>query len=233
MTDGPRAREFRAELVAMATDEQRRKYERFFPGDDTLIGVRMGDVFGLATRSRAMPVAEIEVLLEDPVHEVRAGACSIMGKAATHRTVAPARHGELYDLYLRRHDRIDTWDLVDLAAHQVVGSWLIDKPRDPLDRLAVSGFWPERRTAIVATAAFLRRGETADTMRLASTLAGDDHPLVQKGTGWMLRYAGDVDRAVLVAFLDRHARSMGRVAVRGAVEKLDPPDRRRYIAESR
>ncbi|MHA7264645.1 DNA alkylation repair protein [Arthrobacter sp. TMN-37] len=223
------AADFDAALRALASDEQRVKYARYFPGDDSFIGVRMGDVFNLAKTALALPAAELEALLESPTHEVRVGACSIMGKAAMSRKVTPNRHRELYELYLRRHDRIDTWDLVDLAAHQVVGTWLLDKPRTPLDRLAESGFWPERRSAIVATAAFLKRKEVDDTLRIAAVLAADGEELVQKGVGWMLRYVGDIDRARLLAHLDRYAPDMSRAAVRAAIEKLDQSTRGRYL----
>lgn len=189
----------------------------------------MADVFGLAKQSVDMPVGELEVLLESPIHEVRAGACSIMGKSATHRKVTPERQRELYELYLRRHDRIDAWDLVDLAAAQVLGTWLLDRPRDPLYALARSPAWPERRSAVVATAAFLRRGETTDTIAISELLVTDDHELVQKGAGWMLRYAGDVDRAALIAFLDHHAARMGRPMLRAAIEKLDKAQRAHYL----
>ncbi len=229
----PTAEAFLARLRAEATDEQRVAYRRFFPGDESFLGVRMGTVFAIARECLAMPPGEIEALLESPVHEARAGACSVMGRAATHRRTTPERHEELYRLYLRRHDRIDAWDLVDLAAHQVVGTWLLDRPRDPLYDLARSGFWPERRTAVVATAAFLKRGQTDDTFALARLLAGDDHPLVHKGVGWMLRHAGDVDRDRFLAFLDASAPDLPRAVVRPAVEKLEPADRTRFVAAAR
>ena len=230
MTDESTAAHFQASLVARATAEQRQRYTRYFPGDDSFIGVRMGDVFALAGRALAMPVQGIETLLESTVHEVRAGACSIMGKAATHRKAGLDRREELYELYLRRHDRIDTWDLVDLGAHQVVGGWLVDKPRDPLYALAVSSFWPERRTAMVATAAFLRRGEITDTLKLARMLGADENDFVQKATGWMPRYLGDIDRDALLHFLDDAAAGLPRQTVRAATEKLDKPSRARYLA---
>lgn len=226
---GMDAAEFESRLRAMATEEQRIKYQRFFPGDESLIGVRMGDAFALAKQNLSMPVADLEVLLESETHEVRVGAVSIMGKAASAKKVPPERHHELYNLYLRRHDRINSWDLVDLGAYQVIGSWLVDKSRSQLDVLASSSFWPERRTAIVATAAFLGRGEVADTLRIAAVLADDSEELVQKGVGWMLRYVGDKDPAALLGFLDEHAPRMARVAVRAATEKLDKPVRARYV----
>ncbi len=224
------APEFRSELLALATEEQRVKYQRFFPGDDSFVGVRMGDVFALAKSALEMPVAEIERLLEDEVHEVRAGACSVMGKAATHKKVEPERHGELYALLRRRHDRIDTWDLVDLVAAQVVGSWLRDRPRDPLYELADSEFWPERRTAIVSTAALIKRGDTGDAFAISEFLLRDDEVFVQKGAGWMLRYAGDSSPEALRTFLDEHAPAMPRVMLRMAIEKLPKETRAAYLA---
>jgi hypothetical protein len=230
MTPDLTADAFLTRLQATATDEQRVAYRRYFPGDESFIGVRMGTVFALANTFRAMPGDEIELLLESPVHEVRAGACSLMGKAATARKVTPERHQELYDLYLRRHDRIDAWDLVDLAAHQVLGTWLLDRPRDVLYRLAASDFWPERRSAIVAPAAFIKRGDVEDTFAIARLLLDDPHELVHKGAGWMLRYAGEVNRPALRAFLDDAAGRMPRAMLRAAIEKLDAGERKQYLA---
>ena len=50
------ATDFRADLLARATAAQRRAYTRYFPGDDTLAGVRMGDVFTLAKGALDLPV---------------------------------------------------------------------------------------------------------------------------------------------------------------------------------
>jgi len=220
----PAAAELDQRLRDLATDEQRRKYRRFFPGDDSFIGVRMGDVFALAKTALSLPVADLEALLASDTHEVRVLACSIMGKAAR------SRGAELFALYRRRHDRIDTWDLVDLVAYQLAGSWLTDKPRDPLYEWARGDFWPARRSAIVATAAFLRQGQTADTLALARILIADPEVFVQKGVGWMLRYAGDVDRPALIALLDEHAAQMPRPMLRAAIEKFPQADRKIYLA---
>ncbi len=220
---------FEAAVRALATEEQRIAYRRYFPGDETFIGVRMGDIFALAKDAIELPVGELETLLDNSTHEVRVGACSIMGKAANARGAGEQRRRELYELCLRRHDRIDTWDLVDLVAHQVLGTWLLDRSRAPLYALARSGFWPERRSAVVATAAFLRRGEVGDALDIAVVLADDTEELVQKATGWMLRCVGEIDRARLLAHLDTHASEMSRAAVRASIEKLDQPTRARYL----
>ena len=75
MTGDLDAAAFRARLSAQATPEQRQAYRRYFPGDESFIGVPMGTVFAVAKAFLAMPLAEVETLLESPVHEDRAGAC--------------------------------------------------------------------------------------------------------------------------------------------------------------
>jgi len=63
-----------------------------------------------------MASGEIEKLLENPIHEVRVGAVSIMDWQARNKKTSESRRKELFDLYLRRHDRINNWDLVDRSA---------------------------------------------------------------------------------------------------------------------
>jgi 3-methyladenine DNA glycosylase AlkD len=221
-----------AALEGMATAEERQKYTRYFAPDPDapFIGVRMGAVFELAKTALDLPGDELEALLEQPVHEVRALACSIMGKSAARPKTDGSRRTELYELYLRRHDRIDQWDLVDLAARDVVGLYLLERDRSPLARLAASGFWPERRTALVATFAFLKRAEVDDAFALAEALAEDPEPLVQKALGWVLRAAGDIDRDRLTSFVERHAATMPRVALRAAIEHYSKAERARILA---
>lgn len=226
------AAELIEQLDALASEAERVKYRRYFPDDPSapFIGVRMGAVFELAKQHLDLPAGDIERLLEVPTHEVRALACSIMGKSAAHRASTEARRTELYELYLARHGRIDQWDLVDLAARDVIGAHLLTRDRSPLDRLAASVFWPERRTALVATFAFLKRGQVDDAFDLAERLALDEAPFVQKAVGWVLRAAGDLDETRLVSLVERHAAAMPRVALRAAIEHLPKEERTRILA---
>jgi hypothetical protein len=215
-----------------------KKYHRFFDFDevnpgkgDVFIGVRMGHVFNLAKEFLDMPPAEIEKLLESRVHEVRAGGCSIMGKQCDHKNTSRERKRELYNLYLRRHDRINDWDLVDLASYKVVGRYLFEsgKSRAILYKLAGSKNTWERRTSIVSTAYFIRKGEVADAFAISEILADDKEDTVNKATGWMLRYAGDKDRPALLDFLNKYGASMPRILLRNAIEKLDKKQRDYFL----
>ena len=226
------AKAFLERLKANATESERKKYERYFPpaerrSGETFIGVRMGTVFELARAFIAMPPAEIEKLMESEIHEARAGAMSIMAKQYQAKATNPERRQQLYELYLRRHDRIDAWDLVDLAAYYVVGPHLLERDRSVLYRLAKSKDPWERRTAILATFAFIKRKQLDDTFAIAELMLKEKEDLVQKAVGWALRTTGGPK---LLAFLDKHAARMPRPMLRNAIEKLEPRVRQHYLA---
>jgi hypothetical protein len=231
------AKQFIEKLKTYQSQVELKKYHRYFTFDesdktDTFIGVRMGQVFALAKEFIEMPPGEIEKLLESPIHEVRVGGVSIMDFQARNKKTSPARRQELYDLYLRRHDRINSWDLVDRAAPYVVGSYLfdLDKPRKILYKLAGSKDTWERRTAIVSTLYLIGKGEVDDAFKIAEILLNYDQDLIHKGTGWALRYAGDKDPQRLLSFLDKHAVSMPRITLRYAIEHLDKKQRDHYLS---
>lgn len=147
------AERFLEELKTLQSPAALKKIQRYFKSGegeygegDKFLGVRMGQVFSLAREFIEMPPAEIEKLLESEIHEVRGGAVSIMDWQARSKKTPAARRKELFDLYLRRHDRINNWDLVDRSAPYVVGGYLFDKPRKILYKLARSKNVWERRT---------------------------------------------------------------------------------------
>src|SRR5687767_2527963 len=128
------AKRFVERLKAHRSPEELKKIQRYFRSGkgqygegDKFMGVRMGQVFTLAKEYIEMPPSEIEKLLESPIHEVRAGAVSIMDWQARSKKTPEVRRKELFDLYMRRHDRINNWDLVDRSAPYVVGGYLFDK----------------------------------------------------------------------------------------------------------
>jgi 3-methyladenine DNA glycosylase AlkD len=229
------ARAFEKRLLALQDDEELRKIQRYFKsgeGDyghgDTFIGIRMGSIFALAKEFVELPIAEIEKLLDSDIHEYRVGALSIMAKQYPLKSTTDDGRKALYDLYLRRHDRINNWDLVDLAAWHIVGPWLVDKPRAILHKLAKSRNMWKRRTAVLATFSFIKRSEFDDTFRIVKVLIKDKEDLSHKAAGWMLRSIGDKDRAALKAFLDEHAAQMPRAMLSNAIEKFTPAEKAHY-----
>ncbi len=230
------AKEFVEKLKTYQSDEELKKIQRYFKSGegqyghgDKFMGVKMGQLFALAKEFGEMPVSEIEKLLESPVHEVRAGAVSIMDKASRNKKLTESRRKEFYDLYMRRHDRINNWDLVDLGCLHLTGGYLFDKPRNILYKLARSKNIWERRTAILSTCYFIRQGDIDDTFKIAEILLNDKEDLIHKATGWMLRFAGDKDPKKLLGFLDKFAATMPRTLLRYSIEKLSNKQREHYM----
>lgn len=201
---------------------------RFYKGGDPqteVMGARMPKVFPLAKQFTSLSLDEIDTLLEDDRYEVRMAAVAVMDFQARKKKLDPTHRKALFDLYLRRHDRIDNWDLVDRAAPHVVGEYLIDKDRSVLDNLARSDNPHERRTALVSTHAFIKRGDVYDTFRIAGILAGDADEYVQKAIGSWVREAGKRDEVALVRFLtDNKDRLPSRTLT--AAAKLLPKETR-------
>jgi len=230
------AKAFIAELNANQSDAEKQKLMRYFkpePGQpkDEFMGIRMGTLFAISKRFLDMPVKDLEKLLESRIHEVRAGAVSVMNQVARVKKTSETRRKELYDLYLRRHDRINNWGLVDLGAIYVVGCYLADKPRTILYKLAKSKDTWERRTAIIAPMYFiLKLGEVDDSFKIAELLIKDKHDLIHKAVGWGLRTAGGRDQKRLLKLLDRYAATMPRTMLRYAIEKLDKKKRTYYMS---
>jgi 3-methyladenine DNA glycosylase AlkD len=230
------ARVFAERMDTMRSDDELRKIQRYFKSGegqygagDTFMGVRMGHVFALAKEFVLLEPGEIELLLESPLHEMRAGAVSVMAKQAVLKKTSEARRQELFDLYLRRHDRINNWDLVDLGARDVLGRFLLDKPREVLYKLARSENLWERRSAMWATMAFLQRGEQDDMYAITSILLRDKEELIHKVVGGLLREAGKKDRLRLESFLAKHAAVMPRTMLRYAIEHFSKDERAHYL----
>ncbi|HEU4913990.1 MAG TPA: DNA alkylation repair protein [Candidatus Saccharimonadales bacterium] len=196
---------------------------------DVFIGVRVPQVRSVAKQFRGVGLAEIEELLESPIHEVRLCAVVIMAEQA--KRADDAHRKALYDLYLRRSDRVNNWDLVDLSCREVVGGYLYQHPEEQakLKKLARSSLVWDRRIAIISTWQFIRHGELDQAFEIAEILLHDKHDLIHKAVGWMLRTAGDKDGARLRSFLAGHIRVIPRTALRYAIEHFDPRERQYFL----
>jgi len=231
------AKQFVERLKALQSAEELKKIQRYFKSGegqygegDQFMGVKMGQLFALAKEFNGMPVSEIEKLLESPIHEVRAGAISIMDKESRSKKITESRRKEFYELYIRRHDRINNWDLVDLGCLYMTGSYLFDKSHAVLYKLARSKNIWERRTAILSTCYFIRQRDLTDTFKIAEILVNDKEDLIHKATGWMLRFAGDKDPQKLLGFLDKYAATMPRTLLRYSIEKLTQKQKEHYMS---
>jgi 3-methyladenine DNA glycosylase AlkD len=209
---------------------------RFFkcgPGEygegDRFLGVSVPQQRALVRRCAALTLSDFEKLLASPWHEVRLSALLIMVR--DYRRSKDAQHrAALHACYLANTARVNNWDLVDSSAEYLVGAHLGTGARGVLDKLARSRSLWERRIAMIATYAYIKQGESADALRLAERLLDDEHDLMHKAVGWMLREVGQrCAEKTLTDFLDHHAPRMPRTALRYAIEHLPEAQRRRYL----
>lgn len=210
--------------------------QRFFktgPGQygegDIFIGLKVPLVRKICKSYQTMTIDELEKLLESPVHEHRLAAVIIMTMQAKKGSEATRR--QLFNLYLRRTDRINNWDIIDVSCREIIGGYLIHRSRKPLYVLVKSKIMWERRIAIVSTWQFIREGDLDDTFRLAERLLQDREDLMHKATGWMLREAGKRDEARLKRFLDLYAGVMPRTMLRYSLERLHPQEKIHYMSQ--
>ena len=234
------ARELEDALAAVANPEQARELQRFFKtgkgqygAGDTFIGVRVPEVRRIAKQFALLSPADLNDLLDSPVHEHRFAALGVMVGQFQQASKAgdEGERERLVEFYLSamRRGRINNWDLVDSSAEFILGEYLYDKPRDQLARLAKSGIVWQRRIAILSTFAFIKHGDASTTLEVAEVLLDDKHDLIQKAVGWMLREVGKrVDRELLVGFLTTHAKTMSRVTLSYATEHFENSERVYY-----
>ena len=210
---------------------------RFFktgPGQygegDEFVGVTVPEQRAIAKRFVDASLADIETMLADPVHEVRLTALLIL--VEQFRMADADGKKAVADFYLRHLDGVNSWDLVDSSAPQILGAWLVTKKdRSVLYRLARSGKLWRERVAIVATHELIQHGEFEDTIRIATILLHHKHDLIHKAVGWMLREMGKKDIAALREFLSMHAATMPRTVLRYAIERMDAAERKRWMDE--
>jgi 3-methyladenine DNA glycosylase AlkD len=119
---------------------------------------------------------------------------------------------------------------VDCSCREIIGAHVRTRSRKLLTRLAKSKSLWERRIAMVSTMALVREGDLDDALRIAELLLDDPHDLIHKAIGWALRVVGDVDRATLLGFLQKHYDRVPRTALRYAIEHFTPEQRRKLLA---
>jgi len=222
------------QLQGFSSREKARLLQRFFktgPGDyaegDVFIGVVVPDIRRVAKAYQHFSLDEITVLLRSPIHEERLIALIIL-VLQFQKADEPARKA-IFDFYLAHSRYVNNWDLVDLSAPHIVGAFLMDKEKGMLRALAKSHRLWERRIAIVSTHYFIRHNRFSETLRIAKLLLNDEHDLIHKAVGWMLREVGKRNQEAEEKFLQQHYKRMPRTMLRYAIERFSRQKRHSYL----
>jgi len=187
------------------------------------LGITVPETRKIAKKHSDLEFQDIKKLLDSKIHEERLAALLIL--IEKYRTGDETMKKNVFDFYISMTHRINNWDLVDLSAYQIVGEYLKNREKKLLEKLARSQSVWERRIAMVATYAYIRENDFELSLKIAEKLIKDDHDLIQKSTGWMLREIGKSDMRVEENFLKKRYKEMKRTALRYAIERF--PERKK------
>lgn len=195
---------------------------------DIFVGLTVPQCRSLVIQFFNLSLPDIKKLLASKIHEERLIALLLLvrqfekGDEKTKKVI--------YNFYIKHTRFVNNWDLVDLSADKIVGAFLYNKPHPILYTLLTSRNLWERRIAIIATFAFIKKGTYEPTLKISLKLLQDKHDLIQKAVGWMLREVGKkCSRAVLIDFLQKHAHEMPRTMLRYSIEHFSEKERKRFL----
>lgn len=194
---------------------------------DMFLGIRVPECRKIAKQFFGLSLPELEKYLKDKWHEIRLIALLILVEKI--KKASGLEKKKIVSIYLKNTRFINNWDLVDLSAYHILGSYLEKSQRKILYKLVKSKSLWERRIAIVATFWFIRKGDFGDTLKIAEILSSDKEDLIHKACGWMLREVGKRDIEVLKKFLNKNYRLLPRTTLRHAIEKFSTTERKKYL----
>ncbi len=227
--------DLRKDLNLYASPQKAEILKRFFKtgkgqyGEgDIFLGVQVPASRKIVRKYASIPLDDTLNLLRSKIHEERLVALLIMVEKT--KGAKMFEREILFKKYLENTMYINNWDLVDLSADKIIGSYLFEKPKDILYSLAVSENLWERRIAVMSTFDFIKRGFYEDTLKIAKILLNDHHDLIHKAVGWMLREIGKrCSQEVLEQFLLVNYKNMPRTMLRYAIERLPEDLRLQYL----
>lgn len=198
---------------------------------DVFLGLTVPEVRKVAAKYKHLSFLELEKLTSSRFHEFR--LCGLVILTLQFKSSKePLEHQKIFNFYMKQAKAgyVNNWDLVDVTA-PILGAYLVGQknPYPFLEKLSRSKSLWERRLAIIFTFAFIRAGELDPTIEISQMLLKDDHDLIHKAVGWMLREVGKRDGQLLRTFLTANASQMPRTTLRYSVEKFSESERRKWL----
>lgn len=195
---------------------------------DIFIGISVPETRKIAKKYSNLDIFTIQDLLNSKIHEER--LVSLLILVNNYQNSSEEQKYKILQFYLQNTKQINNWDLVDLTADKILGNYLENKPKDILYQLACSSSLWEKRIAIISTFHFIRNNQFQDTLKISEILLKDNHDLIHKAVGWMLREIGKRDIKTLEEFLKLNYKEMPRTTLRYAIEKFPESKRKAYLS---
>lgn len=197
---------------------------------DIFLGIKVPIQRRICKTYGNLTLKDIQKLLNSKIHEHR--LCALFALIAKYEKASKIERGKIFRFYLKNAKKINNWDLVDLSAPKIVGTYLLKNPKlkKILIKLAKSKNLWEKRIAIVSTLEFIKKEKyLSDVLEISKILLKDRHDLIHKAVGWMLRELGKKDHLALECFIRSSYDKMPRTTLRYAIEKFPEKKRKKYL----
>ncbi len=196
---------------------------------DKFLGIRVPVLRTVSKKYKTLPLTQLRLLIQSEYHEIRLVAVYILVLQFKRAKKNIDRQKEICDFYLANMNYINNWDLVDSSAHYMLGPYLLNREKGLLYKLSKSDNLWHRRIGIMTTFHFIKNNQFDETLAIAEILLKDDHDLIHKAVGWMLREIGKRDKKTEEQFLLNHYKKMPRTMLRYAIEKFPKEERKAYL----
>jgi len=196
---------------------------------DIFLGIKVPIQRKIAKKYIGLSLKEIQELLNSKIHEHRLVALLILIEKYKKAKKNQIEKRRIFEFYLDNTKNINNWDLVDLSAPNIVGNFLQKEKSFILRELAKSENIWKRRIAIISTYAFIKKRIFGETLAISEILLHDEHDLIHKAVGWMLREIGKRNKEILELFLSTRNKDMPRTMLRYAIEKFPKEEREKWM----
>ncbi|MFA4953510.1 MAG: DNA alkylation repair protein [Candidatus Pacearchaeota archaeon] len=228
--------ELKKELREFENPEKAKVLRRFFKtgkgqyGEgDIFLGIQVPTQRQIAKKYFNLNFQEIQELLNSKIHEERLIALIILTNQYKKAKKDNFAKRQIFEFYIKNINNVNNWDLVDLSAPNIVGEFLQKEDTGILRELAKSKNIWERRIAIISTYSFIRKRSFGEALIISDILLKDEHDLIHKAVGWMLREIGKRNKNVLEIFLQQRHKEMPRTMLRYAIEKFPEEERKKWM----
>jgi 3-methyladenine DNA glycosylase AlkD len=195
---------------------------------DKFLGVRVPKLRALAKKHIDTNLTELKKPLKSPYHEVR--LCGFILLVNQYLKSKDSKLKEtLYKTYIGHFKYLNNWDIVDVTCPKIIGPHLQDTARGELYEWAKSKNLWKRRVSIISTFHYIRNNDLEDAYKLSRIHLADQHDLMHKAVGWVLRECGKKDLSRLEKFIMTHYKKMPRIMLRYAIEKFPETKRKKIL----
>ncbi len=195
--------------------------QRFFKEKTDFLQVRVPNIRLVAKKYANVDLEIVEALLKCKFHEERGLGLIIMANAYKKDIQV---NKQIFEIYMRNLDAVNTWALVDVSAHLIVGRYVYDNPElgdGVLKDLASRQPINEIRIGIVATLWMVRKGRYNLALETLGVAHLHQNHLICQAVGWVVREIGKKKASKMREFLDQYIQVLPKITVRNIIQKMD------------